>query len=152
MVGFLSSYERRIDKKGRVLLPPSFRQQLARENYDGVHCYPAVGMSAIDAGGQILLDEIGRHLGRFESFTREHDFLSTAFFGDSHHITIDPEGRVVFPDALLSYAGITEDLVLAGQGYKFQIWEPEQYRAHQAEARQRLMALREGAAAGEGRS
>ena len=38
---FLSSYENKLDKKGRVSVPASFRSYLNSMGYSGVICYPS---------------------------------------------------------------------------------------------------------------
>ena len=142
MSGFVSRFTNRIDRKGRVSVPAAFRQVLARDEFDGLYCYPSLDMQAVDAGGAGLMAEIERHLSRYETFTEEHDFLSTAFYGLSERLTMDPEGRVALSDTLMAAAGIAEEVTFVGQGYKFQIWEPGRYRDHEAEARRRALALR----------
>lgn len=150
MSGFVSRTTNRIDKKGRVSVPASFRQVLARDGYEGLYCYPSLDMMAIDAGGNGLLGEIEKRLSRFEPFTEEHDYLSTAFYGLSEHLTMDPEGRVGLTSTLMEYAGVVDEVTFVGQGYKFQIWEPKRYLEHEAEARKRALALRRSPRAEEG--
>ena len=38
---FLSTYENKLDKKGRVSVPSSFRSYLSNLGYNGVVCYPS---------------------------------------------------------------------------------------------------------------
>jgi MraZ protein len=144
MSGFVSRYTNRIDRKGRVSVPASFRQVLARESFEGLYCYPSLDMQAVDAGGTGLLARIDAHLSRYQPFTEEHDFLSTAFYGLSERLVMDGEGRVGLTASLLEATGITEEVTFVGQGYKFQIWEPTRYLDHEAEARRRAQALRRG--------
>jgi MraZ protein len=144
MIGFVSSITNRIDRKGRVSVPAAFRQVLARDGYEGLYCYPSIDMQAIDAGGNGLLAEIDKRLARFEPFTEDHDYLSTAFFGVSQHLTMDSEGRVGLTETLIAYAGIVDEVTFVGQGYKFQLWEPSRFRDHEAEARRRALILRKG--------
>ena len=47
---FVSHYMLRLDAKGRVSVPASFRAALARDGFDGLYCYPALDRPAIDAG------------------------------------------------------------------------------------------------------
>ncbi len=151
MTGFVSRFTNRIDRKGRVSVPAAFRQVLVRDGFEGLYCYPSLDMNAVDAGGRGLLAEIEKRLARFEPFTEEHDFLSTAFYGLSEHLTMDAEGRIGLTETLREAAGITDEVTFVGQGYKFQIWEPQRYREHEAEARKRALALRRpGANAAEG--
>ena len=38
---FLSTYENKLDKKGRVSVPASFRSYLSNLGYNGIICYPS---------------------------------------------------------------------------------------------------------------
>jgi MraZ protein len=145
MTGFVSRFTNRIDRKGRVSVPAAFRQVLARDGFEGLYCYPSLDMQAVDAGGAGLLAQIERHLARFEPFTEAHDYLSTAFYGLSERLSMDPEGRIALSPSILDATGIGEEVTFVGQGYKFQIWEPARYREHEIEARRRAQALRRGA-------
>ena len=146
MSGFVSTYTKKLDAKGRVSIPAPFRAALARDAFDGLYCYPSLDMQAVDAGGNGLLGEIERRLQRYESFTEEHDYLSTAFYGMSEVLNIDGDGRVILSDAIKDYAGIDGEVSFVGQGYKFQIWEPSRFDLHRKEARERALALRKPAA------
>ena len=64
-----------------------------------------------------------------------------ALYGTSETLKIDAEGRVVLPDELKTHAGITDAVAFVGLGHKFQIWEPERFRAHLAEATATVRAL-----------
>ena len=55
---FVSNTVLRLDAKGRVSIPASFRSVLARDGFEGLYCYPALDQPAIDAGGNALLAEI----------------------------------------------------------------------------------------------
>ena len=55
---FVSNFMLRLDSKGRVSIPASFRSVLARDGFDGLYCYPALDSPAIDAGGNALMAEI----------------------------------------------------------------------------------------------
>lgn len=144
MNGFVSSIVMKIDRKGRVSVPAPFRQVLARDGFEGLYCYPSIDMPAIDCGGNALLAEIDKRLSHFETYSADHDYLSTAFYGSSVHLTMDSEGRIGLTQSLLSYAGIDGEVAFVGQGYKFQIWEPSHFAEHQAEARRRALILRRG--------
>ena len=141
MDGFVATYTNRLDGKGRVSVPAPFRQVLTRENHEGVYCYPALDRLAIDAGGSRLQQAIADRLAVFETFSEDHESLSTAFYGESRILKIDQDGRVILPDEMRDYAGIGDTAVFVGQGYKFQVWEPARFAERQSEARSRLRAV-----------
>jgi len=131
---FVSNTTLRLDAKGRVSIPAPFRAVLARDGFDGLYCYPALDQPAIDAGGNALLAEIEALIARFPPYSDEREEFLVALYGRSETVKIDGEGRVVLTDELKSHAGITDAVAFVGLGHKFQIWEPQRFRAHLAKA------------------
>ena len=138
---FVSNTVLRLDAKGRVSIPASFRAVLARDGFAGLYCYPALDQPAIDAGGQALLAEIEALVNRFPPYSGEREEFLVALYGRSETVTIDPEGRVVLPAELKQHAGITDAAAFVGLGHKFQIWEPQRFRAHLAKATATVRSL-----------
>jgi MraZ protein len=138
---FVSNITLRLDSKGRVSIPASYRAVLGRDGFDGLYCYPALDRSAIDAGGNALMSEIEALIGRFTPFSDEREQFALALYGTSETLKIDSEGRVVLSDSLKRHAGITDAVAFVGLGHKFQIWEPGRFQTELAEATQRVRAL-----------
>jgi MraZ protein len=139
---FLSNYVNRLDAKGRVSIPAPFRAVLARDGFEGLYFHPALDSPALDAGGNVLLGEIEAFLQTFSPYSEERDRLSTALFGTSEILKVDPEGRVVLTETAKAHAGIADAVAFVGLGHKFQIWEPERFQAHLAEARGKVRELK----------
>ncbi|GHE46860.1 transcriptional regulator MraZ [Camelimonas fluminis] len=139
---FVSNFTNRLDSKGRVSIPAPFRAVLARDGFEGLYVHPGLDAPALDAGGNALLAEINALLETLSPYSEERDFLSTALLGTSEILKVDPEGRVTFSDALKAHAGITDTVTFVGHGHKFQVWEPERFRAHLDEARARVRELK----------
>ena len=74
--------------------------------------------------------------------------LSTTLIGESEILKIDQDGRVVLSDAIKDHAGIADRVTFVGQGYKFQIWEPDRFVAYREEAKNRLRDIRKRLAPG----
>ena len=141
MDGFVATYTNRLDAKGRVSVPAPFRDVLAQEGAKALYCYPALDQPAIDAGGMRLRAAIDSRLAVFETFSEDYEILSTAFYGESRVVKIDGDGRIVLPDEFREVAGIDDTAVFVGQGFKFQIWEPERFAVRQRDARARLRSV-----------
>jgi MraZ protein len=139
---FLSSYINRLDAKGRVSIPAPFRAVLARDGFAGLYVHPALDAPALDAGGNLLLQEIDQFLQRLAPYSEERDRLSTALFGTSEILKVDPEGRVVLTESVKAHAGIADALAFVGLGHKFQIWEPARFAEHLAQARAKVRELK----------
>src|ERR1700739_3513912 len=140
---FVSHYTLRLDTKARVSIPAPFRAVLARDGFEGLYCYPTLDRPALDAGGNALLKEIESLVGRFPPYSDERADFSAALYGTSETLKIDGEGRVILSESLKTHAGIAEAAAFVGLGHKFQIWEPERFRAQLAEATGKVRALKQ---------
>jgi MraZ protein len=58
-------------------------------------------------------------------------------------LKLDGEGRVMLTEPLKAHAGIVDAVTFAGLGHKFQIWEPDRFRAQLAEATEKVRALKQ---------
>jgi MraZ protein len=139
---FVSHYTLRLDAKGRVSIPAPYRAVLARDGFEGLYCYPAIDLQALDAGGNALLKEIEDLVARFPPYSEEREQFSAALYGTSEVLKIDGEGRVMLTEPLKTHAGIKDEVAFVGLGHKFQIWEPRHFRAELAEATEKVRAHR----------
>ncbi|MEZ5787521.1 MAG: division/cell wall cluster transcriptional repressor MraZ [Xanthobacteraceae bacterium] len=126
---FVANYTGRLDAKGRVSIPAPFRAVLNRDGFTGLYCYPSLDRPAIDAGGHGLLAEIDGLIGRYAPYSEEREELLVALYGRSETLKVDSEGRIVLSEMLKTHAGIGEAATFVGLGHRFQIWEPERFRA-----------------------
>lgn len=140
---FVATYTMRLDAKGRVSIPASFRAVLARDGYEGLYCQPAPSRPALDAGGNALLAEIEALMDRYPPYSEEREELAAALYGQAETLKIDGEGRIVLTETLKSHAEIRDAVCFVGLGHKFQIWEPERFRAYLEEATGKVRALRQ---------
>ena len=140
---FVSNFTLRLDAKGRVSIPASYRAVLARDGFDGLYCYPALDQPAVDAGGNALLAEIEALIATYPPYSDERDAFTLSLYGTSETLKIDGEGRVILSDALKDHAGITEAIAFVGLGHKFQIWEPGRFRTELAEATEKVRAYKQ---------
>jgi MraZ protein len=148
MDDFASRFENKIDAKGRVSIPASFRAVLAKEGAEELYCFPHLDQSAVEAGGNRLVEKIKGILAKYPPDSPERESLEHVYFGDAEWIKIDNDGRAIISPRLRSFAGIRDQVVFVGLGDKFQIWEPAQYEAFRSEARERVRLSRQGLGAG----
>jgi MraZ protein len=142
MTLFVSNFTQRVDAKGRISIPAAYRAVLQRDPLGALFCTPARDLPAIDAGGQMLVEEIRQFIARYPPYSEEREQFSAALFGTSETLKIDAEGRLVLTDALKSHAGIADGVTFVGLGHKFQLWEPQRFQARLALATEKVRALR----------
>lgn len=133
---FTSTYTGRVDKKGRVSVPPPFRALVQSQGFNGIFAYPSLDFPAIDGSGAEYFERLAQAVDELPPFSEEREAFTTAIFGSSHQLALDGEGRVTLPEGLLAHAGITGELVFVGLGQQFRIWEPGAFAEMNAKAAQ----------------
>ena len=133
MALFLSTYINRIDKKGRVSVPSSFRSVLEQNGLKGMICYPSPTLKSIEGCTANRMQKISDAIEASGPFSDERNTFSTSIFADSHQIHFDQEGRVIIPDGLISIAGIIDQVSFLGMGETFQMWNPDTYDSFKKE-------------------
>jgi len=134
---FLSTYENKLDKKGRVSVPASFRSYLSNLGYNGIICYPSFNNQSIEAWPQDRIEKISNSIDSLSPFEEKRDFFATSILSESTNLQFDSEGRVLLTQKLLKHAKIKNSMVFVGQGKTFQIWEPTIFEKFKINARKK---------------
>ena len=139
---FLSTYENKLDKKGRVSVPASFRSYLSNLGYNGVICYPSFNNQSIEAWPQDRVEKISNSIDTLNPFEEKRDFFATSILSDSENLQFDTEGRVSLSEKLLNHAKIKNNILFVGLGRTFQIWEPNNFEKFKIVARKKAFQNR----------
>jgi len=134
---FLSTYENRLDKKGRVSVPASFRSYLSNLGYNGVVCYPSFNNQSIEAWPQDRIEKISNTIDALNPFEEKKDYFATSILSESINLQFDSEGRISLTSKLLKHAKIKNSMLFVGQGKTFQIWEPTIFEKFRVQARRK---------------
>ena len=124
----IGEFQYSVDDKGRVIIPPSFRDFVAdgmvvTRGLDGcVYVYPLGIWSDIDKQlrSQSIYDPKARNFNRF-------------FYSGASKVTLDSAGRVTLPQTLRSYAGISDadnSVLIAGTPNHLEIWNEARWNAN----------------------
>ena len=141
---FLSTYENRLDKKGRVSVPASYRSYLSNLGYNGVICYPSFNNQSIEVWPQDRIEKISNTIDSMNPFEEKRDFFATSILSESINLQFDTEGRISLTSKLLKHAKIKNNILFVGQGKTFQIWEPTAFEKFRANARKKANINRAG--------
>ena len=141
---FLSSHENKIDKKGRVSVPATFRSHLNSLGYNGFITYPSFNHQALEACSQDRIEKLSNTIDSLNPFEEKRDFFATSILSDSENLQFDTEGRISLTEKLLKHAKIKNNMVFVGQGKTFQIWETTIFEKFKATARKKANLNRAG--------
>ena len=139
---FLSSYENKIDKKGRVSVPANFRSHLNSLGYNGFISYPSFNHSALEACSLDRIEKLSSSIDSLNPFEEKRDFFATSVLSESENLQFDTEGRVTITEKLLSHAKIKTNVLFVGLGKTFQIWEPKNFEKFKIFARKKAFQNR----------
>ena len=134
---FLSSYENKLDKKGRVSVPATFRSHLNSMGYNGFITYPSFNHNALEACSQDRIEKLSSTIDSLNPFEEKRDFFATSILSESINLQFDSEGRFSLTPKLLKHAKIKNSILFVGQGKTFQIWEPTAFEKFKVNAKKK---------------
>ena len=155
MAVFIDTFVNKIDRKGRVSVPATFRAALAAQAFQGIVAFPSFKFPALHCAGMDWMSSLIESTANVDLFSPEHDDLTASLFSDAKQLPFDGEGRVLLPESLCAHAHLSESAAFAGRGRYFEIWEPKALEDYKAEARKRAAeqqrTLRQGSTDGSNR-
>jgi MraZ protein len=125
---FLGAYDYSMDERGRVPLPPRYRDAFAHglvlSQGSPDPCLRVYTLESFEAqASQYTSEPAIRRRGRL---------VRRGFFPRSFPAEMDRQGRVLVPPQLRRYADLEGNVIVAGAGEWLEIWNPERYAAETA--------------------
>jgi MraZ protein len=127
MALFLSTFENKIDKKGRVSVPAQFRAALASHDSIGVIVYESFVNDCIEGCDISRIKQLSESIDNLDPFSEKRDAMATTVLGGAIQLPLDGDGRIILPESLLKKAGLNEKAIFVGKGPTFEIWNPEKF-------------------------
>ncbi len=119
------TYEHNIDPKGRLFIPAKLREEL------GTSFYLAMGVDACLAiYPQATWD---RFTDKFASLPMSQSKAMRPLFANACKCEPDTQGRIVIPQKLRQYAGLTKETVIIGVNDRAEIWSAEAWKSQEDE-------------------
>ncbi|MBI4283486.1 MAG: division/cell wall cluster transcriptional repressor MraZ [Chloroflexi bacterium] len=121
---FFGEFEYKIDEKGRVPIPPKFRDELRQ----GVILTPGAER-CINLYSLTEWEKLSASLTTGSIERSKMRRLNRAIFGTAFSLNIDRQGRVALPLPLRQYAGIEGEVVVTGVNTYLELWNKEQWQS-----------------------
>ena len=123
---FLGNIEAKIDSKGRVFLPATFRKELqsAGEDYLVIRKDIFQPCLVLYPGSvwNVQTDILRSRLNRWDS---THQQIFRQFVADAETVTLDANGRFIIVKRLIAEAGIGKAVRFIGMDDTIEIWNGE---------------------------
>ena len=132
---FLSTFEHRIDKKGRLSVPAPFRSVLEHRR-NPLYLYKSLTEPCLEGCGPERISQIVDAIDSMDSLSAEVATLQT-MLSSAQEMKLDSEGRIMLNADFMAFAELNDAALYAGIGRSFQIWLPDRYRGRESEARVR---------------
>jgi MraZ protein len=134
---FLSTFEKQLDSKRRIVVPHEFRAAVGKP-FEGVFCFPSIEADCLEGGGKALFDLYAGLIEELPFGDPLRSALETSVYGGMAKLSFDEAGRITLPPALCDMFGIAAGdwIAVVGMGDRFQVWPREAFQAHRAAARE----------------
>jgi len=133
MPSFIGTYSYAIDHKGRIAIPASMRRGdtkrllttfFLNRGFDG-----CVAVYSPDSWQRML-----ERIRKFSVGDSKARAFRRAFLKDAVEVTVDAQGRVTIPPALIALAALGKEAVLHGADTCIEIWDPRRFQEKAASA------------------
>ena len=116
---FEGCFLRRIDSKGRIVIPARFRAVIRSDGDGGMVCRMDRGLIVYTFEEW---DEVKQRILSISKQSENMRRFRRIFIGGSHDCCCDKRGRILIPHPLRLYAELEKEIVLAGLHDHFEIW------------------------------
>ena len=131
---FISTFEKQLDSKRRIVAPQEFRTTVAP--FDGLFCFPSIEADCIEGGGKALFDSYAALIDEYPFGDPVRAALETSVMGGMAQLGFDTAGRITLPESFCDQFGLTDWVVLVGMRDRFQIWSRASFQDHLHRQRQ----------------
>ena len=133
---FFGEFEYKIDEKGRVPVPPKFRQELKY----GVVLTPGIE-KCITAYPLPEWNKLAATLTTGSITPSKLRRLNRAVFATAFSLNIDGQGRIALPVPLRDYAKIEDEVVIAGANNYLELWNKKQWESEKAASQEQAWQI-----------
>ncbi len=128
--GYYGTYHFQMDEHRRISIPADFRRQFSEP---GNKIYLQLIDNCIRCYTPKELLEISRLITQDPPFSAEARAKRRGWGSTLMPRTIDPQGRIMLTDDLITEAAIVKDIVIIGTLDSFEIWAKEVYEKSRSE-------------------
>lgn len=155
MTQLLGEFDCKLDAKGRLMVPAALKKQLPNAESDGLIINRGFEKNLVIYPKNVW-DAVVVDLAKLNIYDQENRAFVRAFTRGATELSLDAAGRVLLPKSLVEYAGIGNDLVLACQLDRIEVWDKKAYEdifddvpANFANLAQKVMGDKKGGVDGE---
>lgn len=121
-----------LDAKGRLAMPTRYRERLQERCGGNL-------VVTVDKDQCLLIypfpdwEDLERKLMKLPSLNPQARRLQRLMVGHATELDLDGSGRILLPPSLREYALLTRDVMLIGQGLRFELWDEARWNERRTE-------------------
>jgi MraZ protein len=136
------TYSRTLDDKKRLVLPRRVRELLGEPATLFVTPGPDQSLWVYTQAG---LEQLAARLDQAPTADAEARVFRRLYFAQTEAVDVDRSGRVLVPDRLLQFAGLSHEVVLIGVRDHLELWDAARWQQYLAQHGPRFDAVAESA-------
>ncbi len=129
----IGEFQHNIDAKGRVIVPARFREDLGDRFYVAKGLDHCLFVFSPEAWAQLEEKVCAMPISKARKLQR-------FFFSGAAEVVPDKQGRVLIPQPLREYAGLTKDVTFIGTANRAELWSTSRWNAFNADLTEESIA------------
>jgi len=127
MISLIGTYECKADVKGRLMLSSALKKQLAPVLQEGFVLKRSVFQSCLELYPMAEWNAMMSKVNKLNRFVKKNNDFIRRFTAGVKMVELDASGRLLIPNDLQKFAGITKEVVLSSAVGIVEIWDKDKY-------------------------
>lgn len=127
MLSLIGTYECKVDSKGRLMVPASLKKQLNPVVENGFVIKRAVFQPCLELYPLEEWNALMQKVSQLNRFNRKNNDFIRRFTAGVKTLELDAAGRLLIPKDLMSFAGISKDIVISSSINIVELWDKAKY-------------------------
>lgn len=123
----IGTYECKVDTKGRLPLPAGLKKQLLTVMEEGFVLKRSVFQNCLELHPMSEWNKVMSEINQLNRFVKKNNDFIRQFTAGVKVVEIDGNGRVQIAKDLISFAGISKDVVLSSSVNVIEVWDKDNY-------------------------
>lgn len=129
MINLIGTYECKVDAKGRLSIPMDLRKQLNSLLGKGFVLKRSVFQPCLELHPMEEWDKVMLNMSKLNRFKKKNNEFIRRFTAGVKPVEVDCNGRVQIAKDLISFAGISKNVVVASAINIIEIWDKDKYES-----------------------
>ena len=127
MINLLGTYECKVDAKGRLMFPVTFKNQMGENARQGFVIKRSIFKKCLELFPVSHWQSETEMLSKLNMYNRKNAEFVTKFMAGVKPVELDNTGRLLIPKDLLKYGEIKKEIVLTSVVNRLEIWDKAAY-------------------------